>query len=350
MDTDEAHVAGDFFLNSTTTTDTTRRKTLFEHFQRFIPQQTIIYIQYCLLRIPFILLYDYLFTENFSSTIEYMYKYSHNIVDQENRTLTKSISYRLQNSMFYILMQLNIVFLIPFLGVIILTLLLLTANRHLVIFYSYTISLLVIYFDYQMSSMTDNQSSSSINMYILQFLLSSIYIQMLNIRPRVRTYKIQTRLCHFAPFMLIITRYLISTNYNNIILKFYYLIWLFVHLSELIIYHQQTIINLIRVEFIYELYHLYQNFGFHTLISYLQTRIHVGTLLKVFWLTKIIVLPLGIRTIYTNPYINNSTININTTNLNQNITLQDSHSNYNETLVKTIYFTSLFYGTETMFT
>jgi hypothetical protein len=202
-----------------------------------------------------------------------------------------------------------------------------------------------------MSSITDNQSTSSINMYILQFLLSSIYIQMLNIRPRVRTYKIQTRLCHFAPFVLLITRYLISSNYNIYLLKFYYLIWTFVHFSELFICHQQTLINSIRIGFILELYHLYYNFGLQTLLTYLQTRIHVGTLLKIFWLTKIIVLPLGIRTIYTNPYIANVTLNINDTiNLNDDITLEEKHINYNETLVKTIYFTCLFYGTETMFT
>ncbi|CAF4540446.1 unnamed protein product, partial [Rotaria magnacalcarata] len=52
-----------------------------------------------------------------------------------------------------------------------------------------------------MSYKTDIQSSSSIDTYILQFLLSSIYIQMLNIRPRVRAYKVQTRLCHLAPIV-----------------------------------------------------------------------------------------------------------------------------------------------------
>jgi len=196
-----------------------------------------------------------------------------------------------------------------------------------------------------MSCIPDNQTSSSINMYILQFLLSSIYIQMLNIRPRARSYKMQTRLCHLAPFVLLTTRYLISSNYNIYLLKLYYLIWTFVHLSELFICHYQTIINLIRSGFLHDLYHLYENLGFQTLINYLQTRIHIGTLLKIFWLTKILVLPLGIRTIYTNPYIANVTLNIN-----ENITLEDKYINYNHTLVKTIYFTSLFYGTETMFT
>ncbi|CAF0936144.1 unnamed protein product [Rotaria sordida] len=378
MDNDDEHVAGDIFLHSMTT-DVTRRRTFFEHFQRFVPQQTIIYIQYCLLRIPFILIYDYLFTEKFSSVIEYILKYSIQSIDYHNHLILKPISYLLHSSLFHILLQIYLLLLIPILGLILLILLLLCSDRRLVIFYSYTISLLVIYFDYQMSYKTDIQSSSSINTYILQFLLSSIYIQMLNIRPRVRSFKIQTYVCHLAPFVLIVTRYLISTDYNKFILKFYYIIWTFIHLSELFICHQetiiniiynrflhdlynlygnfglqtlinylqtQTIINIIYNRFLHDLYNLYGNFGLQTLINYLQTRIHINTLLKIFWLTKIIVLPLGIRTIYTNPYISN----INITNLNDNITLDDKQINYNVTLVKTIYFTSLFYGTETIFT
>jgi predicted secreted protein len=349
MDNDEAHVAGDFFLHSMTS-DTNRRKTFLEHFQRFIPQQTIIYIQYCLLRIPFILIYDYLFTEKFSSLIEHVFQYLIKIIDQENHIFTKPINYLLHNSLFQILTHLNLLLSIPILGLLVLILLLLSTDRRLVIFYSYTISLLVIYFDYQMSSMTENPTTSSINMYILQFLLSSIYIQMLNIRPRVRSYKIQTRLCHFAPFVLLITRYLISSKYSIYLLKCYYLIWTIVHFAELFICHRETMIASLRSQLINELYQLYRNVGVQALITYLQTEIHVGTLLKIFWLTKIIVLPLGIRTIYTNPYLTNVTLNINTTNLNENITLEDKHLNYNETLIKTIYFTSLFYGTETMFT
>ncbi|CAF4154403.1 unnamed protein product [Rotaria sordida] len=345
MDNDDEHVAGDIFLHSMTT-DVTRRRTFFEHFQRFVPQQTIIYIQYCLLRIPFILIYDYLFTEKFSSVIEYILKYSIQSIDYHNHLILKPISYLLHSSLFHILLQIYLLLLIPILGLILLILLLLCSDRRLVIFYSYTISLLVIYFDYQMSYKTDIQSSSSINTYILQFLLSSIYIQMLNIRPRVRSFKIQTYVCHLAPFVLIVTRYLISTDYNKFILKFYYIIWTFIHLSELFICHQETIINIIYNRFLHDLYNLYGNFGLQTLINYLQTRIHINTLLKIFWLTKIIVLPLGIRTIYTNPYISN----INITNLNDNITLDDKQINYNVTLVKTIYFTSLFYGTETIFT
>ncbi|CAF1119822.1 unnamed protein product [Adineta steineri] len=349
MDNDDAHIAGDFFLNSSTT-DTTRRKTFLEHIQRIIPRQTIIYIQYCLLRIPFVLIYDYLFTEKFSSLFENLFKDLTQFIDHDNYLFIKPISYLIHSPLFQLLIQVTLRFSIPVLGLLILILLLLCSDRRLVIFYSYSISLLVIYFDYQMSCITDNQSSSSINMYILQFLLSSIYIQMLNIRPRVPSYKLQTRLCHLAPFVLIITHYLIPSNYNIYLLKIYYLIWTFIHLSELFIYHQQTIIDIIRIQFIQDLYHLYGNFGLQTLINYLQTRIHIVTLLKIFWLTKILVLPLCIRTIYTNPYIANVTLNINTTNSDDNITLENQTMTYNHTLVNTIYFTSLFYGTETMFT
>lgn len=237
-----------------------------------------------------------------------------------------------------------------FSGSLALILLLLCSDKRLVIFYSYTISLLVIYFDYQMSYKTDIQNSSSIDTYILQFLLSSIYIQMLNMRPRVTAYKAQTRLCHLAPFVLIVTRYLVSTNYSTSILKLYYMIWMLVHLSELFIFHQKSIVDVMQNRFIRDLYHLYDNFGLQTLLNYLQTRIDVATLLKIFWLTKIIVLPLGIRTIYTSPYISNTTLNINMMNDSDDTTTEAKDITYNQTLVKTIYFTSLFYGTETIFT
>jgi len=102
------------------------------------------------------------------------------------------------------------------------------------------------------------------------------------------------------------------------------------------------IITLIRIRFLNELISLYDNFAIQTLFNYLQQRIHVITLLKIFWLTKIIVLPLGIREIYTNPFVTNTTININIIN--------ETIMNYNQTLTKTIYFTTLFYGTETIFT
>lgn len=206
------------------------------------------------------------------------------------------------------------------------------------IFYSYTISLLVIYFYYQINRLTNIQ----INMFILQFILSSIYVQMLNIRFHVYTHSIQKNLCYLAPFLHLITRFLLPLKYSIYIQNIYYFFWTLIHLCELLIYQRNMIITLIRVRVVNELMNLYDNFGIQTLINYLQQRIHVTTLLKIFWLTKIIVLPLGIRTIYTNPYITNITINNNITN--------ETIMNYNETLTKTIYFTTLFYGTETVFT
>ncbi|UJR13713.1 hypothetical protein I4U23_000724 [Adineta vaga] len=349
MDNDEVHIAGDFFLNSTTN-DITRGRRFRDYFYRYIPQHTIIYIQYCLLRVPFIIMYDYLFTEKFSKLFQNYFKYLTDTTNNDEDVLNMSTYYIAKIFVFESTIKSILNFLIPSLGSLTMILLLLCTDRHLVIFYSYTISLLVIYFDYQMSCITDSQTSSSINMYILQFLLSSVYIQMLNIRPRVRSYTIQTRLCHFAPFVLILTRYLLSTKYNVYILKSYYLFWTFVHLTELFIYHIDTVINYIRIDFIQDLYNVYESLGFQTLLNYLQNRIHVLTLLKIFWLTKIIVLPLCIRNIYTNPYIANVTLNLNMTNSEQNITFDNKQLFNNQTSIKTIYFISLFYGTETMFT
>jgi predicted secreted protein len=218
-------------------------------------------------------------------------------------------------------------------GLILLTVLLLCSDRRLVIFYSYAISLLVIYFYHQINRF----ANINMNMFILQFLLSCICIQMLNIRSHVYTYKLQIRCCYFAPFIFLITRYLLPFN-------IFYLCWMFIHFSELVIYQRNMIFYLIRNRFLSELINFYDNFGLQTLLAYLQQHIHIVILLKIFWLTKIIVLPLGIRTIYANPFIINSTTktDINITNTTDMV--------YNETLIKTIYFTSIFYGTETIFT
>jgi hypothetical protein len=114
-DIEEINVTEEFFLH-TVASDTPERKTFFEHFQRFIPQQTIIYIQYCLLRIPFLLVYDYLFTEQFSSLIDHFLQYSIQIVDQENYGLFKPISYILHSFLFQILIQISLILSIPVLG------------------------------------------------------------------------------------------------------------------------------------------------------------------------------------------------------------------------------------------
>lgn len=114
-DNDEVDVTEEFFLHSLNT-DTSERQTFFEHFQRFIPRQTIIYIQYCLLRIPFLLLYDYLFTEQFSSLFEHFLQYSIEIIDQENLFVFQPISYVLHSYFFQLLIYINLIFSIPVLG------------------------------------------------------------------------------------------------------------------------------------------------------------------------------------------------------------------------------------------
>lgn len=229
---------------------------------------------------------------------------------------------------------------------------LLCTDRQLVNFYSYTVSLLVIYFDYHMTAYVGNSSSHSINMYILQFILSSIYIQMLNLRPRSSSYKYQMYLCHFAPFALIISHHLAPTSMNISILRGYYLLWTSVHLSEVFVHRGQEIYDLIRDRFFHELYPIQVNFGFQTVLDYIQTNAHVLTLLKIFWLAKILISPLGIRSVYSNPHITNGTILQNTTNLelSENEASNDASVIHNETMWKTMYFTGLFYGTETILT
>ncbi|CAF3779579.1 unnamed protein product [Adineta steineri] len=340
MDDDDDHdnidLTEDFLLH-TLHNDTIEQNTFFEHFQRFLPRQTLIYIQYCLLRIPFLLLYDYLFTEQFSYLFDYFLEYSSKIIDQENQILFKPISYILHSYFFQLLIDINLNFSIPILGLILLIVLLLCSDRRLVIFYSYTLSLLVIYLYYQINRFMDIQ----INTFVLQFILSAIYIQMLNIRSPVYTYPIQKRLCHIAPILYLVTRYIFPLTYSIYILNIYYLCWILIHLSEALIFQRDMIIHLIHIRILNQLINLYNNFGIQTLFNTLQHRIHVVTLMKIFWLTKIIIIPLGFRAVYTHPFIINTTT-IDTTN--------ETILNYNTTLTKTIYFTTLFYGTETIFT
>ncbi|CAF3774997.1 unnamed protein product [Rotaria sordida] len=338
-DNEDIHVIDEFFSHSIGRDIENEPKTYFKHFQRFISRQTFIYIQHYLLRIPFLLVYDYLFTEQFSLLIQYFLQYSMKIIDQKNQLFFKPISYVLHSYFFQILIYLNLIFSIPILGFILLIVLLLCSNQRLVIFYSYIATLLVIYFYYQINRLTNFQ----INMFILQCLLSFIYIQMINIRTHVYTYKIQKKLCQFAPWLFIITHYLFSLKYSIYIINIYYILWTLIYLFELYLSQQDIITHLTRISFLNEFMNFYENFGIQTLINYIQQQIDIITLLKIFWLTKIIILPLGIRTTHTNPFLTDTIIK-NTT-IDDNIT-----TNYNETLTKTIYFTILFYGTETTFT
>ena len=113
MDNDDAHVAGDFFLHPIVTT---QRKTFLEHCQRYIPRQTIIHIQYCLLRVPFILMYDYLFTEKFASSIESLLNYAIRTADDHHHWAYQPISYLLHSYLFQILLTIGAFIVIPLLG------------------------------------------------------------------------------------------------------------------------------------------------------------------------------------------------------------------------------------------
>ena len=181
-----------------------------------------------------------------------------------------------------------------------------------------------------------------LNMFILQIVLSSIYLQMLKLRSSVYTHPLQARFCFFAPLLYLLTRLLFPLKYSIFIQNSFYLSWLIVHFAESIVCQGDMLLLFIRTSFLSEIVSLYNNFGVQALINYLQHRIDATTLLKIFWLTKIIVLPLGFRTMYTHPFLINGTANTNVTN--------ETIADYNTTLTKTVYFTALFYGTETTFT
>lgn len=216
-------------------------------------------------------------------------------------------------------------------------------------FYSYTVSFLVIYFYYQMHRLTDMH----INMILLQIILSSVYIQMINMRSTVQSTALQRTLCYLVPVLFVITRFLFPSNFGLYIWKSYFLIWTSVHLSEALVFQRSTIIRSIRSEFVNDMMVLYENRGFQIVLNYLQENIHIVSLLKIFWFTKILISPLGIRAVYTNPFVNNVTRDWNLTALTSHLTINASMENrwnYNETHASTMYFTAIYYGTETVFT
>ncbi|CAF0727489.1 unnamed protein product [Adineta ricciae] len=314
---------------------TYERKTFLDFLQYFIPRQTIIYIQYCLLRIPFLLAYDYLYTEQFASLLHRFLRYSSEVFDQESHSIFQSINYVIQSSLFQQLLDINLMFSIPILGLLLLIVSLLCSDRRLVIFYSYTTSLLVIRFYYQINRATDIE----LNMIILQFIFSVMYLQMLKLRPYVHSHRIQVWICQSAPLVYLFTRFFLSLPYGIYLQNLYCIVWLLAHLSELFIYQIESMLYLIQIRVLAGTFRFYNNFGIQTVLTYLQQRIDIITLMKIFWLTKILIIPLGFRTIYSNPFI------INVTN-SHNETIED----YNTTLTKSIYFTVLYYGTETTFT
>lgn len=176
-------------------------------------------------------------------------------------------------------------------------------------------------------------------MFILQCILSFIYIQMLNMRTYVHSHTIQKRLCYAAPFAYLLTRTLLPTRYSMVILNLYYFIWITIHLSELIIYRRTRIFYCIRYDLLNNLLHFYENFGIQTLVDFFQQDIQFVVLLRIFWMTKIVLLPLGIRTIHSHPFLFYDHIKFNESDL----------LDYQQTLGRTIYFNVIFYGTETTF-
>jgi len=308
---------------------TSEQKNFFEFLQYLIPQNTILYIQYCLLRIPFLLIYDYFFSEQFFNLIQRVCQFSIDRLKQENQTLFQPIISLLDNSLFHTLIHLNLHLSIPILGSLVLVLLLLCTDQRLVLIYSYSISFYVFYFYYQFNY---HQLHIQWNIFILQFLLSLIYLQMLNMRSQVRINNLQKSFCYCAPILYFFTRYFLSIRMSCLILNIYYCLWLICHLLEIILYQRESIYHFLRYGILTNLLQIYHNLGLQVLLNYLQEHIHFLTLLKLFWLVKISVIPLCIRMIYTQPFVKNATIEYT-----------------NETLINTIYFTTMFYGTETIF-
>jgi hypothetical protein len=112
-DYEEINPPEELFQQPLPTSNFIERNTFFE---RFIPQQTIIYIQYCLLRIPLLLIYDYFLTEQFTSLVQSFLQYSIAIIDQQNEFLFKPVSYILHSYFFQLLIYLNLTLSLPVLG------------------------------------------------------------------------------------------------------------------------------------------------------------------------------------------------------------------------------------------
>lgn len=115
-DDNDERDADEYFHLYAANDSTSEPARLLVQLQRIIPRQTIIYIQYCLLRVPFLLLYDYLFTEQFTSLFDQFLGYSSDVLDKEKNVLFAPISYILHSYFFRLLIEINLFFSIPILG------------------------------------------------------------------------------------------------------------------------------------------------------------------------------------------------------------------------------------------
>lgn len=304
-------------------------KTIYEHIQHFLPEQTIRYIQYCLLRVPLLIVYDYLFTKEFYILIETVVSETAMFFDDQNIFFFKPITFMLNSFFFQLLISINLILSIPILGFILLIVLLMCSDRCLIRIYSYTISCFIIYFSYHINYSIVKKK----NNFIFHLILSIIYHQMLNIHSHISTYSIQKRFCYFSLILHLLIRYLFPFNFSLYLLDMYYCLWAVIQIFDLILYQYDTIKYFIRFGLMNQLISSYDNFSAQIAFNYLYENIHLTVLLKLFWLIKVFILPLGIRAIYKNPYI-----------------ITKNKTEFNETLPSTIYFTCIFYGTETMFT
>ena len=334
--------------------------TLFTHIKRFIPDQTIEYIQYYLLRIPLIMIYDYLLSDQFMKLMQSNFDRFIEIFFEDQNLLLPAILFL--RELLTLFIDLNIFFMIPVagknyfcpeftelirincrLGLLLLIILLLTRDRYLVVFYSYMISCSIIIFSYQIH----RRAGSTQNLFVVQLLLLLIYIRLFQLRPRISSTDFQEYLCFPVPILYVVNRYSYLLNINTSWLNSYYFLWLIVHLSEIFIFQRKKLTNVIRREFWNRIISLIDNGGVQVIFNHVYDHIPITQLLKLFWLAKLLVVPLGIRALCTSPFLNQTTM-LNNLTLENNHSSIESHLNDNETLVKTAYFTTIFYATETV--
>ncbi|CAF1355156.1 unnamed protein product, partial [Didymodactylos carnosus] len=405
------------------------------HLDKLFHRQTLLYLQHYILRIPLLLLFDYLFTEQFTGTIisflDTLFERIDNYFSDTNNltsitnvtTLSKAIldvqtmpifndtlsSFSSDTTAFTVsatdilfgnfhntcltITTISLSMFLPVISILIALQLLLCTDRKLTNVYSYIFSGIIIYYYYQVAKFIQLTSSLSLNTYIIQFLLYSMYSQIQTIRPHVQTIKIQMLFGKIAPFLLILLKNVTFVNNRVWMINCFYYLWILFYLSEIFVSHRRSLYNFYIQKFLLDIYTIIRTLGLPTLFNYVQVRVRIITLFKIFYFTKLILMPLYFRSVYETPYVNGpsnvlsssikslnltniytllnmtTTTNItNNVNINRTLLIENlmqKHPNliqqlnnqyqqqkqaYNVTFTKTIYFTTLYYGTETTFT
>lgn len=209
--------------------------------------------------------------------------------------------------------------------------------------YSYTVSLLMICSSYYI------HRRIGINYYLsgIELLILASYLQMLQIRPRVFSFWIQRSFCYWTAVIFISNRLLFSLNIKSTWIDIYYCSWLLVHLSEILIFRPQQILRIIMVNCLQEFFSLYRIGGLQEVLSYLQEHIPVTRLLKIFWCTKVVISPLGIRYLYKTPVFNEVIYQFKMVS-NESIEQIENVNYLNQSWTSSFYLTTIFHATETV--